>query len=191
MINFFEPFPTSVEVNGQELEVDMDFSNIFRIESIRRSEDLLTFEKIKLMFESLFNIECKIPLDEAYEIFEKVYTKLIGGAREGDIKRDLKGNPMPVVNKGNKYFDLIQDAEYIYSSFLYDYGIDLYDQVGKMHWYKFNALLSGLSEDSKLMKVIGYRSEPIPTGKGSQKQAKLVRERKKKYALKGSEIDGE
>lgn len=53
-------------------------------------------------------------------------------------------------------FDFDIDADLIYSAFMQQYGIDLVDT--DMHWYKFLALMQGLSDDTKLGKVIGYRT---------------------------------
>lgn len=52
-------------------------------------------------------------------------------------------------------YDYIIDGEYIYSSFLQCYGIDLIDI--NMHWWKFKALFNGLSEDTKMAQVMQIR----------------------------------
>ena len=58
--------------------------------------------------------------------------------------------------------DYILDGEYIYASFMYDYGIDLID-IEYMHWHKFKALFTSLSENSKMktiMSIRGYEKTP-------------------------------
>ena len=49
------------------------------------------------------------------------------------------------------------DAEYIYSAFLGQYGIDLLE-VEELHWHKFLALLKGLKADEMLCRIMGYRA---------------------------------
>ena len=49
------------------------------------------------------------------------------------------------------------DADLIYSAFLGQYGIDLFE-VEELHWHKFLALLKGLNDSTVLFKVMGYRS---------------------------------
>lgn len=51
-------------------------------------------------------------------------------------------------------FDI--DADYIYSSFMECYGIDLFEV--DLHWHKFLALLSGLNESTTMSKIMGYRN---------------------------------
>jgi len=53
-------------------------------------------------------------------------------------------------------FDFDIDADLIYSAFMQQYGIDLIDT--DMHWYKFIALMRGITDDTKLGKIIGYRT---------------------------------
>lgn len=56
---------------------------------------------------------------------------------------------------GGKILDYRIDADYIYSAFLGQYGIDLLE--ADMHWHKFRALLSGLNDSTKLHEIMGYR----------------------------------
>lgn len=53
-------------------------------------------------------------------------------------------------------YDFDIDADLIYSAFLQQYGIDLVDT--DMHWYKFIALMQGISDDTRFGKIIGYRT---------------------------------
>ncbi len=65
------------------------------------------------------------------------------------------------------------DADLIYSAFLENYGIDLVDTP--LHWYKFQALLSGL-HDTELNRVIGHRLWTNTTGRNdsyTKQQQKL------------------
>lgn len=55
-----------------------------------------------------------------------------------------------------KSFDFEYDADLIYASFWQQYHIDLVDST--MHWWKFKALLNGLTEDTQFAKVIQYRT---------------------------------
>ena len=57
--------------------------------------------------------------------------------------------------------DYILDGEYIYASFMYDYGIDLID-IEYMHWHKFKALFLSLSENSKIKTIMSFRGYKKP-----------------------------
>jgi hypothetical protein len=87
-----------------------------------------------------------------------------------------------------KYYDFNEDAPFIYASFLQDYGIDLVDQVGRLSWKRFSALLEGLRDDTKFKQVIAIRKMPIPDGKDPAELARVV-ELKDMYRLKCVEND--
>ena len=50
------------------------------------------------------------------------------------------------------------DGAYIFASFMQAYRIDLIEEIGKLHWKKFNALIVGLPEGTKFVEVIKIRS---------------------------------
>lgn len=54
-----------------------------------------------------------------------------------------------------RILDYELDGDYIYSSFLCQYGIDLTE--ADMHWHKFMALLRGLNRYSKLQEIMAHR----------------------------------
>lgn len=83
-----------------------------------------------------------------------------------------------------KVFDFEFDGEYIYSSFLLDYGIDLIDMRGILPWKKFIALFQGLSERTKIREVMRIRGMEIPKYNGKNaKQIQEIQELKSYYAL--------
>lgn len=58
------------------------------------------------------------------------------------------------------YYDLFEDWDLIVSSFLSQYGLRLSTKEFKtVDWAEFSALLSGLSADTALGKVVAIRSE--------------------------------
>src|SRR5690606_1279593 len=81
-------------------------------------------------------------------------------------------------------YDLEKDAEYIYASFMHDYGIDLFEQQGKLHWRKFKALLVGLSDDSMFKRVVAIRTMDVPPPtKDNQKERQQIIEMKRAFSL--------
>lgn len=187
MFSLSDELVSSVEINGLIYEVDMSFDNILRLVDMLNDNELDDLTQILTGIEMLFDQPLDCPIEEQAEIFNQAYTALIGFDDDKELEYDLLGNLMPGQQEDESkdaVYDIRQDAEYIYASFMQDYGIDLIEQQGKLHWYKFKALLSGLREDTKFKKVIEIRQMPLPTGKGSGKHRKEVEELKKVYALK-------
>lgn len=73
------------------------------------------------------------------------------------------------------------DAEYIYSAFMQQYGIDLQD-VEHLHWWKFKALFNGLSENVQFVKIMGYRAMDLSKIKDKKEKARY-KKLKELYAL--------
>ena len=59
--------------------------------------------------------------------------------------------------------DFKQDSSYIYSSFLMDYGIDLIEQQGKLHWQKFISLFRDFLKKQKYGKLCPYVQDLSPS----------------------------
>lgn len=102
---------------------------------------------------------------------------------------DLAGNPIKSKIRsqsqsedGERLFSLKYDAEYIYSSFMQAYDIDLIDAQNTLHWKKFNALLNGLPSDTKFAEVLKIRSYKPQKG-DSKKYKESMKRLKKEYAL--------
>lgn len=63
-----------------------------------------------------------------------------------------------------KTFDYILDGEYIYGSFMQQYGIDLIE-IEELHWHKFKALFLCLGEKTKQSQIMSYRAYKKTTKK--------------------------
>lgn len=74
------------------------------------------------------------------------------------------------------------DDALIFSAFMQMYHIDL-SQVSFLHWWKFRALFYALPEDTKLVKVMGYRSIEIDKKTMPSERVKFLTEMKKVYKL--------
>lgn len=73
-----------------------------------------------------------------------------------DIKSFLnppKVIPKPVSNNSVQALDFILDSDFIYSSFIEKYKIDLLET--EMHWHKFLALFNGLFNN--INQIVSYR----------------------------------
>lgn len=92
---------------------------------------------------------------------------------------------------GAKLLDFIIDGPFLVASFQQAYGIDL--TTCDMHWHRFCALIDGLPDETKLAKVMGYRSWTPSDEK--RKHQDLMLEQRARWALprddgkEGSEDD--
>ena len=71
------------------------------------------------------------------------------------------GNPV-------KYYSFTQDAGAIYASFYEQYGMDLVDQEGKLHWDKFKALFAGLGPKTYFQRIVQIRMKDTSKLEGQE-----------------------
>ncbi len=183
----------TVEIDGKTYDLNISFDNVLKIIELMKEERIANVAKVDMAIRLFFKFEKDkvIPFDfgtqhqAVLSIFEEYINQ-----KEETIEKDRQGNPMPVYEKDTKqYYSLKYDAEYIYASFMQAYGIDLIEQQGKMHWFKFRALLSGLPKDTKFCEVVSIRQWEKPN-KGDTEE-KQMRELQEHYRLPDEDVGEE
>lgn len=76
-------------------------------------------------------------------------------------------------SSGVRALDYILDGDYIVAAFQQAYNIDL-TSIEYLHWHRFNALMNGLPDETKLSKIMGYRLWK-PTNKDTEAQMRELR----------------
>lgn len=140
--------PDSIEYKGKNYPVKTDFKVWLKFHKILKDKNKSPAEKSTLSILCCFDGErCKKLPDTSTEALEALLSFFSGGYRTEKGERSAKSE---------KVFDFTEDSGYIYSAFFQEYGIDL--SRTSMHWYRFLALLNGLSESTQLRKIIAWRS---------------------------------
>ena len=164
-----------------KLKLDLAFDNVLKVYELQK-DDMFSFTEILDLSLSLLVINKwrikKLNYNDKANVLKEIMVEFI--------------NPKSKSTDNQKVFDFNQDSNYIYSSFMLDYGIDLVDYQGKLDWRKFLALFQGLSEGTKIRQVIGIRTAEIPEANKHNKQQimKLI-EAKNYYALEFTEEEME
>jgi len=173
------------EINGKTYELDMSFDNILRLFDLLRDKTIDDVTKVETGLLMLINDKLEQYEDEQKAIiFLELFNSVIGATEKEKIKTDIAGNPMPTMsNDDENTHDLVQDAEFIYASFMHTYQIDLFEQQGKLHWHKFKALLNGLGEDTIFSRIVDIRTRELPKGKGTQKERERLKKLKEQYKI--------
>lgn len=183
----------TLKYGPHELKLDMSFDNIILFNEMLEDPTLGDIEKVMIGLEMLLpwdydSIVKDLNLLEQYELFSQIMKDFfdvdisINKDSEGDDSEEVREQPQPKP----KVFDFKVDAERIYASFMMDYGIDLFEEQGKMHWKKFIALLNGLSERTPFMQVVNIRTMEVPKKDNRdsfEKYRQKILRAKRKYAL--------
>ena len=140
--------PESVtDTDGTVYSVDADFRTVLRCIRVCTDPDVEAKDALYMLMMWFFK-----------GVLVPNATALFSGFIDSGIEGD--GDPAKM--------DFEQDADAIYSSFMMDYGIDLLD-VPFLHWKKFQALLSGLSDKTALQCRMQLRDLDTSHLKGKDK----------------------
>lgn len=135
-------YPTKVEYEDVIYPIDTDFKTAIKCMQINEDESISDYERAIAIIVLLFGDE--IPINDDTLNLAIKYLQCGKKAEEHNSKKDM---------------DFVQDEFYIQASFMSDYHIDLSET--KMHWWKFYALICGLTENSILSKVRDIRNFDI------------------------------
>lgn len=171
-----ETVSAEVYYKGKRWKVNPSFDTVLAIQELYEEDDLTDFEKMRQAVSMLLvhpNRAAKLKPGEYKELLNVIYKECINSKRKGPKRKSR----VPVL-------DFSLDGEYIYSSFLLDYGIDLIEEQGRLHWKKFIALFQGLSDKTKIRYVMRIRDMDVPVFNGkNMKEITELQEVKSYYAL--------
>ena len=154
--------PGGVIIGSGFYPVKVDFKNWIKISELLEDEKDMDAEKLAQIF-SL----CYYVLPETVEEALGGVIEFYSCGKRHEIKEDGGGR------NGARVFSLKEDGELIYAAFFSQYKIDLLNEP--LHWYKFCALLSGLSHEHKLFKVIYYRSAKLADIKSKEEREHILK----------------
>lgn len=213
MIDLSRKLTDKLVIDDKEYALDLSFDNVLKMFEMMRDDDIPEYIKPHFAIRMLiskslagttreekaksFNNDFEnYSIEEMSKVFKSVFEEHISlsDVEDNHVEYDLAGNPMKTTasddTKQRAPYDIRYDGDYIYSSFLQAYGIDLFDVQGELHWRKFNALLSGLPEGTKLMEVIKIRKWKAQKGDSAEYKEEM-RRLQKDYALPNEVIEEE
>ena len=150
MLDLTSSFIDAVSFKGKQYEINLAFDHVLKFFDLVSDDSIDNDYLSRKMIELFFGGQ-KIPQDpEFLQGFMKMLNKLV--------------NAEPYLSGGNstsgsmvQSFSWSKDAGMIEAAFLQNYQIDLMEEQGKMHWTKFKALFDGLSDNTRLIKIIQIR----------------------------------
>ena len=168
-----EKFPESVTVDGAERPINGDFRTVLRCYEIQGNKKELSE---KDLLEMLCQFYKKDRLFSEEHINQMFWFFSCGREKKKKIfPRRIAG-----INN-NQPFDFETDADLIYAGFMQQYGIDLQEE--DMHWWKFMILLENLGTDTRLSRIMEYRTIDTGSKHLSKDQKKYYQAMQRYYGL--------
>jgi hypothetical protein len=141
-------FPEFININGETFAINADFRNILRIFAMMKDGNIADMKKILKLRDWFIDSDKIIESSEVIRVFGE-FINPETAANQG------QNGAYPEVQE-KRQFCYEFDSEEIYTSFLSEYKIDLFE-CEFLHWYKFKMMLENLSEASSFKKKIALR----------------------------------
>lgn len=163
--------PETVDIDGIEYRINSDFRISILFELLMQDDELGKRQKLVQGLQLYYP---EIPHNVTMAVDKMIWFYRCG-------KETGNGGHGSGSGRAKQIYSFEYDDDYIYAAFLEQYGIDLQD-IEELHWWKFRALFRGLSEDTELVKIMGYRSVKI-TSEMSKEQREFYKKMQSIHAL--------
>jgi len=160
------------KLNGNDINSDFRVSIQF--------ENLLLDKKLDKVEKTIKSLELYYPKLDKITNIEQAVEDMIYFYQCG--KKELANSNKKQKDKQEKrIYNYEFDWNYIATSFWDQYRIDLWE-IEYLHWWKFKALLEGLSDNTKFSKIMEYRAVDLAKIKDNELK-KFYKSMKKVYEL--------
>ena len=154
-----------LEIEGEEqiFPLLLSFDRVLKLFEMWGDEEIPEIVRPLLALKILTGVSFEnLTVDEAMEIVRAIFEEHIQTRKVDDeVEYDLAGNVIKTTSSEEPHkrlYNLKYDGDYVFASFMQAYRIDLIEEIGRLHWKKFNSLLVGLPEGTKFVEVLKIRS---------------------------------
>lgn len=186
-----------LEIEGEEqiFPLLLSFDRVLKLFEMWGDKEIPEIMRPLLALQILTGVSFEnLTVDEAMEIVRAIFEEHIQTRKVDDeVEYDLAGNVIKTTSSEEPHkrlYNLKYDGDYVFASFMQAYRIDLIEEIGKLHWKKFNALLVGLPEGTKFVEVLKIRSYEPQKG-DSQEYIEKMRELQREFRLPDEDVDDE
>ncbi|MGN7311453.1 Gp15 family bacteriophage protein [Alkalicoccobacillus gibsonii] len=191
-----DPLVRSFNYEDFQYDIDLAFDNILDVFDVLSDKELRDFEKADISISLLVGKVLKLsPEEDGYrnyviDLWNYIFDQFIHTETRKIIEYDRKGDPIRVLEdeETEKLLDLEQDSEFIFASFKQAYGMNLYEEQGKLQWREFQSLLNGLPSDTIMKRIIEIRAWK-PSKHDSPDYKQSMEKMKRRFAL--HDVEGE
>ena len=173
-----EQFPETLSVDGTECSINPGFRTVLQCYEIQGN-------KTELSEKDLIQMLCLFYKKE--RLFSESHIDQMFWFFSCGREKKKKSFPRKIAGINNKQpFDFVEDADLIYAGFMQQYGIDLQEE--DMHWWKFMILLENLGSDTRLSRIMEYRTVDTESKHLSKEQRKFYQAMQRYYGLDGKQV---
>ncbi|MGX6979121.1 Gp15 family bacteriophage protein [Vagococcus elongatus] len=180
MFSLFRDFDNTITIDSKKYEFDCSFNVVLANLELSQNSNISDQSKARVTLKNYLGLSYdeidQWDLNEQALICAEISKKLFGKANE-----EIQTTDSNVEDKS--VYSFVEDAGFIFASFLKDYGINLLKERNKMQWHEFKALFISLSGDTKIAEVMQIRLWK-PSTDTPKERIKEMEDLKKIYTLR-------
>lgn len=152
-------YPTKMEANGHIYNINTDYRVALACFKALEDTEITNLERFYAIETLLLGSDV---LEEDEEILQKKIAIYLRCGKEENIEEEEKD------------FDYLQDEVNTRTSIRQCYHINL-NEVSYMHWYEYNELISGLTEETLISKIRDLRSYDLSEEKDEKRRNEIIK----------------
>lgn len=182
MFTLTSSLQNNVVFKDREYKIDLAFNNVLYAYEVIENDSLKEYNRINKALKAFIKYPIGLSIAERSELLSKIFERI------SEFHAQIDNYNYTSDGKVHSCLSYEKDSSAIYAAFKQAYQIDLYRERGKLHWVKFLMLLNNIPEDTKLSKIIGYRTMKVPPATSyNLAERQSIQELKSIYALEVSE----
>ncbi len=170
-----KPLPGVLRLDGKEYKLTLYFDRIIRFYDLMRDKDSgwSSADKIDIAYSWLVASPKKASMPEKYAVISAINDDWLTERKNNDEQK-----------KTRTAVNFMADSKYIYAAFRQHYGINLFEQQGKLLWWEFLAMFDSLPDECKMKQIMYIRTRKIPEYNGHNHEEIIrVKEQQQCYFL--------
>lgn len=179
MLSLYRNSDDSINIDGKIYPIDCNFNVVLANLELSQATDISEAAKVKVALKNYLNLSNEELSQWDYMKQIQIYVQISQQLFNSGSSINSQSN----IEEDKSAYSFSEDADFIFASFMKDYGINLIETRNKMHWNEFKALFASLSKDTKIVEVMQIRSWK-PSKDDSKEYIKDMQRLQRIYSLK-------
>lgn len=152
-----KPLPDTLELGSKKYKLTLYFDRVIKFYDLMRDKESewSDADKIDIAYSWLVASPKNATISEKFAVIAAINDDWLSDHRKSGSQK-----------KTRTAVNFIADSSYIYAAFRQYYGVNLFEQQGKLLWWEFLAMFDGLPGDSQIKEIMYIRTRDMPTFNG-------------------------
>lgn len=153
MLSLYRDSKDSIKIDGVDYPIDCNFNVVLANLELSQVTDINELAKVRIALKNYLNVSdeqlAKWGYKKQVEIYINISQQLFSSGTTSEQSN---------TTEDKSAYSFAEDADFIFASFMKDYGINLIEKRNNMHWNEFKALFLSLSKDTRIVEVMQIRN---------------------------------